>query len=89
MLWLWYRLVATDPNGPLAWDPPYTLGPALKRQNKNKKQTNKRYGGAGRHPWPSSLEGVGKRSSEPAFSPHLVVLGHWEATRNRLCLDFI
>ena len=36
LLWLWRRLVATAPIRPLAWDPPYTTGVALKRQNKNK-----------------------------------------------------
>ena len=37
LLWLWYRLAATAPIGPLAWVPPYAAGVALKRQ----KQTNK------------------------------------------------
>ena len=31
-LWLWYRLAATDPIGPLAWEPPYAVGVALIRQ---------------------------------------------------------
>ena len=35
LLWLWCRLAATAPIGPLAWEPLY----ALKRQkNKNKKR---------------------------------------------------
>ena len=34
-LWLWHRLAATAPIQPLAWDPPYAVGEALKRQ-KNK-----------------------------------------------------
>ena len=36
-LWLWYRLVATAPIGPLAWKPLHVIGAALKRQKKKKK----------------------------------------------------
>ena len=32
LLWLWCRLAATVPIGPLAWEPPYAMGAALKRQ---------------------------------------------------------
>ena len=31
LLWLWRRPVATAPIGPLAWEPPYASGVALKR----------------------------------------------------------
>ena len=34
LLWLWGRPVATAPIGPLAWEPPYAAGTALKRQKK-------------------------------------------------------
>ena len=34
LLWLWHRLAATASIRPLAWEPPYTLGVALKRQKK-------------------------------------------------------
>ena len=34
-LWLWSRPAATAPIGPLAWEPPYAMGAALKRQNNN------------------------------------------------------
>ena len=37
LLWLWHRPVATAPVGPLAWEPPYAMGMALKRQ-KDKKE---------------------------------------------------
>ena len=40
MPWLWHRLAATAPIGPLAWKPPYAAGMALKKQKTNK-QTNK------------------------------------------------
>ena len=32
LLWLWCRPVATAPIGPLAWEPPYASGAALKGQ---------------------------------------------------------
>ena len=32
LLWLWRRPAATALIGPLAWDPPYAEGVALKRQ---------------------------------------------------------
>ena len=31
-LWLWHRLVAVALNGPLAWEPPYAMGAALKKR---------------------------------------------------------
>ena len=31
-LWLWCRLAATAPIQPLAWEPPYAVDAALKRQ---------------------------------------------------------
>ena len=34
LLWLWCRLAATEPIGPLAWEPPYATGVALKRPKK-------------------------------------------------------
>ena len=34
-LWLWRRLACVAPIQPLAWEPPYTSGVALKRKNKN------------------------------------------------------
>ena len=38
LLWLWRRLAAVVPIGPLAWKPPYTMGVALKRKKKRKKK---------------------------------------------------
>ena len=38
LLWLWRRPAATGLIGPLAWEPPYALGMALKRQKTNKKK---------------------------------------------------
>ena len=36
LLWLWHRLVATVPIGPLARELPYAVGAALKRQKDQK-----------------------------------------------------
>ena len=38
LLWLWCRLAATAPMGPLPWEPPYAMGAALERQKKEKKK---------------------------------------------------
>ena len=38
LLWLWRRPVATAPIRPLAWEPPYAAGVALKRQKDQKKK---------------------------------------------------
>ena len=44
-LWLWCRLVATAPIGPLAWELPYATGVALEKAERPKtnKQTNPFY----------------------------------------------
>ena len=39
LLWLWYRPVASAQIGPLAWDPPYATGAALKTKGKTNKRT--------------------------------------------------
>ena len=36
LLWLWRRLAAVAPIRPLAWEPPYAAGVALKRQKTKK-----------------------------------------------------
>ena len=40
-LWLWCRLAAAAPIGPLAWEPPYAVGVALKRQKEKRKEEKK------------------------------------------------
>ena len=35
-LWLWCRLAATAPIRPLAWEPPFAMGAALKIQKDEK-----------------------------------------------------
>ena len=39
LLWLWGRLVATAPIGPLDWEPPYATGAALEKHSKTKQKT--------------------------------------------------
>ena len=41
LLWLWHRLAAVAPIRPLAWEPPYASGVALKRQKDKKKNVCK------------------------------------------------
>ena len=38
LLWLWRRPVATAPIQPLAWEPPYVTGTALKKSKKTNEQ---------------------------------------------------
>ena len=38
LLWLWHRPAATAPIRPLAWEPPYAAGAALKKTKKIKKK---------------------------------------------------
>ena len=38
LLWLWHRPVTTAPLRPLAWEPPYATGAALKGQDKTKEK---------------------------------------------------
>ncbi|WP_348248997.1 hypothetical protein, partial [Salmonella enterica] len=37
LLWLWCRPAAAAPIRPLAWEPPYAVSEALKRQKKKEK----------------------------------------------------
>ena len=38
LLWQWCRLVAAAPFRPLAWEPPYATGVAIKSKKKNPKK---------------------------------------------------
>ena len=38
LLWLWCRLAFTALTGPLAWEPTYAMGTALKIQKKERKK---------------------------------------------------
>ena len=45
LLWLWCRPAAAAPICPLAWEPPYAVGAALKRKNETKQKQNKKING--------------------------------------------
>ena len=38
MLWLWHRLGAIAPIGPLVWEPPYAMGVAIKETKRPQKR---------------------------------------------------
>ena len=40
---LWHRLAATAPIRPLAWEPPYAAGAALKDKKTKRKERNTQY----------------------------------------------
>ena len=42
LLWLWCKLAATALIRPLAWEPPYAMGVALKSKKKRKKKKENR-----------------------------------------------
>ena len=44
LLWLWHRPVATAPIRPLAWEPPYATGKALKKTKEKKKEEESKAG---------------------------------------------
>ena len=51
LLWLWHRLAAVAPTGPLAWEPPYATGETLEDKKttittKKFTETEKRGSGA-------------------------------------------
>ena len=43
LVWLWCRLVATAPTGPLAWEPPYATGAALNNKKSEPPPPKKKY----------------------------------------------
>lgn len=42
LVWLWYRPAAIAPIGPLAWDPLYAAGAALKSKKKKERKRKKK-----------------------------------------------
>ena len=44
LLWLWLRLAATAPNGPVTWEPLYAKGAAPKRHTKKCKMVSNKAG---------------------------------------------
>ena len=67
LLWLWQRLAATAPIGPLAWEPPYATGAALEKTKKKKRKKLKQL------KWPS-LENVLNKCCYPVHSIEMLQL---------------
>ena len=42
LLWLWYRLAAPSLIRPLVWEPPYAMGVALEKDEKQKQKTKQK-----------------------------------------------
>ena len=62
LLWLWPRPAAVAPIGPLAWEPPYVVGAALKAEKKKTKKPktkNQKNGAAATANLPHPLLWVG------------------------------
>ena len=78
LLWLWYRLAAVVWIRPLAWEPPYATGAALKRQQRKKdkrdSQTNIQCKGRG-HPAKAGSSKYGKKA----------VLCTWLCLKAKVC----
>ena len=51
LLWLWRRPAAIAPIRPLAWEPSYAVGGALKGQKTKNKKNFKKMGHGGPHFW--------------------------------------
>ena len=51
LLWPWCKPVATAPIGPLAWEPPYAVGAALKKTKDKKKKKKIKFLQKGACPW--------------------------------------
>ena len=84
LLWLWHRPVATAPIGPLAWELPYAVGVAPKRQNKtNKKNPGKLDPTACRRNYWGKKAAIGDADS--CMKP---IGKQWEADRTRQVLLF-
>ena len=47
LLWLWCRLAATSPIRPIAWEPPYATGVALRKTKRQQQKINERKPGGG------------------------------------------
>ena len=69
LLWLCCRLAAVALTGPLAWEPLYAVGAALKRQKEKEKKKNKCsqcIRNIKRKPFLKNADGVEKRAWETA-----------------------
>ena len=59
LLWLWCRPTAIALTGPLAWEPPYAVSAALKRQKQKQKKIGRSCHGSAVMNWTSIHEDLG------------------------------
>ena len=71
LLWLWCRPGAAAPIQPLAWEPPYALDAAVKRQKQNK--TNVSH---------SRLTKMDRRYSDNERAATFLMFGHYKKQEN-------
>ena len=69
MLWLWLRTAAVAPIEPLAWEPPYAAGAALKREKK--KSRGVASGAHSSAPDPAEVKPSSVNASDPTNPPSL------------------
>ena len=81
LLWLWHRLVATALFGPLAWEPPYAVGVALKRQ---KKKDHIKF----KHPYEDSNVHLPSATNHSCEFGRVPSRGHALHTSNLLVLQY-
>ena len=79
LLWLWHRPATTAPIRPLAWEPPYAMGAALKKIKKKKKDQRKRIQLWSSDSQSSALSLCNEVVSFSLFSPPLWFLLPWVA----------
>ena len=70
LLWLWHRLTALAPVGPLAWELLYVAGAALKNKNKNKNKIKQK---------------TQKTKTRPCPHPGVCVLKTWPCCYTSTC----
>ena len=68
LLWLWPRPAAVAPIGPLAWEPPYVVGAALKAEKKEKKTKNQKIGRRQQQTFPTLSSGWAVMNPERRLS---------------------
>ena len=78
LLWLWWRLAATAPIAPLAWEPPYARGTALKDTytHQKKKKTSIRLAAVSL-PDHSAILPLEAKDSHHSFSEDLPCVKRW------------
>ena len=90
LLWLWCRLAAAVSNRPLAWEPPYASGAALKWKKKKKKK-KRRKNFSNTNPLYLLLRLLNSQCPSPAFSPRprRMFCRHWNMGKGHLVFPLL